>query len=509
MASERKDWRHKTLASALRDGYVHTPGKQMIIGVNAIITYAGAYQRANVLAWHLSRVCGVCEGSTVVISAPNEIYVPVVMAAVQMCGAHLVHIPPDLQDFELRRNIELVPPDLFVVSSERTRKTIASICPDHPIIMIGGFAGEATSVEQITRQASLESDWEFPASKARTTIVLYSSGSTGTPKAIVNWADSFSLNAVALRQALNLTPDDVVYVPVPFAHVFGIVGLYATILAGATVVTSAKYRSETALNLISNTRATVHLGVATMFLRELRENQDEEWDLGSLRCGLVAGAGCPASVLYEYENRYGCRIMQSYGMTETAATLTVTPLDVPVEVRAQTVGIPIEGAAIALAEGTNEILCKTPSLMVGIVQVPGVCELDLDEDGWLHTGDVGSFDEHGFLSVVGRIKDIVIRGGINIFPAEVEALYESCPGVVESCLVGYSDLELGERTCLCVIMAEGDTQTSLDLRRFAVGRTEKCRIPDTVMKMAEFPRLANGKIDKNELRSHVKRVLGA
>lgn len=407
------------------------------------------------------------------------------------------------------RDVALVPPDVFVVSSERTLSVLADIAPDKPALMIGWFQGSVPSVRDICSRMTLESRWEFPAVDEPTTIALYSSGSTGEPKAIVNWAKSFSNNAEALRRTLSIVPDDVLYVPVPFAHVFGVVGMYAAIANGATMVTSAKYRPETALMLLANTRATVHLGVATMFLRELRENRDGEWDLSNLRAGLVAGAGCPASVLHDFERLYGCRIMQSYGMTETAATLTVTPLDLPVEVRAATVGVPIEGAQVKLAEGTNEVLCKTPSLMAGIVGPDGVRRLELDEEGWLRTGDVGALGEDGMLSIVGRIKDIVIRGGINIFPAEVESLYEECPGVSESCLVGYPDPELGERTCLCVVMEEGAQVSSLELRQFAVGRSEKCRIPDAVLKFDDFPRLANGKIAKTELRNLVKKTLGA
>ena len=498
-----------SLARCMYKGYVRTPQKQMVVTSHDGITYADAWRKANVLAWYLYRECQVHAGSYVAIAASNGLFVPVAMAAAQMCGAHIVQVPPGLAVDELSQYLAHIPVLAFLSSSAALCDVMARIDPSCALLSIGGFRGSLPTVEDAASRQLFGSNWEFPAIADETCIVLFSSGSTGTPKAIVNRAHSFGLNGRALRHALSLTPDDVVYVPVPFAHVFGIVGMYAALACGGTIVTSAKYRPETALSLISNTRATVHLGVATMFLRELRENQDGDWNLSSLRAGLVAGAGCPESVLYDFEERYACRIMQSYGMTETAATLTVTDLDLPVAVRARCVGVPVAGAQVKLAPETNEILCKTPSLMVGILQPDGSCALDLDEDGWFASGDVGAYDEGGRLRVVGRIKDIVIRGGINIFPAEVEALYEGCADVAESCLVGYPDPELGERTCLCVVLAPGSTASALDLRQFAVGRTEKCRIPDVVMKLADFPRLANGKIDKRSLRDHVKQVFGA
>lgn len=499
---------HSSIARALYKGYVRTPQKRVAVDGTQSLTYADAYRRANVLAWYLRRECGIVAGSTVALSSPNDIYVPVVMAAVQLCGANLVQLPPGLRDFELKRNVGLVPPDLLIVSSEKTRSALVGMGSRKPMLMIGGFQGEVPSIREVSSPVMLGAKWEFPSEQNETEIVLYSSGSTGAPKAIVNWARSFAFTGKSLRRAFSIKPDDVMYIPVPFAHVFGIVGLYAALLSGATVVTSAKYRPETALALMSNSRVTIHFGVATMFLRELREIKGSEWDLSSLRAGLVAGAGCPASVLYEFQDRFGCRISQSYGMTETAATLTQTPLDLPVEVRAKTVGFPIDGVEISLDDKTGEILCKTPALMKGIVGEDQVCRCELDEGGWLRTGDVGRFDEDGMLSIVGRIKDIVIRGGINIFPAEVEALYEQCPHIIDSCMVGYPDPDLGERTCLCVIMKPGVEVSSLDLRQFAVGKTEKCRIPDTVLKLEDFPRLANGKIDKKKLRGVVKETLG-
>lgn len=154
-----------------------------------------------------------------------------------------------------------------------------------------------------------------------------------------------------------------------------------------------------------NARATVYFGVTTMYLREMRINDEDEWDLSSLRIGMVAGASCPEAALIEYENRYGCRLVQSYGMTETAATLTVCSLDDPANIRSRSVGVPIPDVQIRLDSNTQEIVVHTPAMMQGVITDEGLGTPGLSPDGWLHTGDVGnSMMRGGYTSpVVSRI----------------------------------------------------------------------------------------------------------
>lgn len=503
------EWKPGSLAHALSEGYKKCPYRQLAIGENISITYASAYQKANLLACYLREKYHIDSGCLVALSTPNDIIVPVVLAAVQMCGADVVMIPPGLEIFELDRDLKLVPVDLFIVFSAEMREKICRVQPDASIVMMDRFfQSSIPTIFQVISTSEMNAGWKFQESNLDTSIILFSSGSTGDPKAIVNRSASFSRNANTLVKALQLTGQDTLYIPVPFTHVFGIIGIYTALLKQSTLVTSAKYRPDTALQLITSTRATIHFGVATMFLRELRENHDNEWDLSTLRAGLVAGAGCPKMVFTEFENQWGCKILPSYGMTETAATLTVGSLEDSLEKRYRSVGSPIPGVSITLDRDTQEILCRTPALMCGVYLEKGKLSLDVDEDGWFHTGDVGAWYEDDVLQVIGRIKDIIIRGGINIFPAEVERLYEQCPAIVESCLIGYPDSELGERTCLCVSVVSGCELTSLGLRNFAVDKIEKCRIPDRVLKLDTLPHLSNGKIDKKSLRAWAWNVLG-
>lgn len=499
-----------SLLRALQKGCLRTPAQQMVVGTDdESLTYASAYHGACALAQYLRTACGIDSGSTVMLLASNIPEYPLMLAAIEACGARAVLLSAASERGEVMRALSLVEPQLAIVTSLAHRQAIAQCAPDTALMTLR-CPGGGQSVEEAV--SSFRGDFACNAAKGaydQARVVVFSSGSTGCPKAIVHRSHSFWRNAQALGDAFGMRGDDVLFLPVPFAHVYGVLGIYAALASGATIVTCSKYRPETAIDLIASTRATLYFGVPTMYLRELRASEVGGSDLSTLRAGLVAGASCPEAVFEEYERRWNCTLAQSYGMTETAATLTVSSLEWPLALRAGSVGLPIEGVKLKLAEETGEILCKSPSLMEGIMQASGILESGIDGEGWFHSGDIGAFDEAGRLSVVGRIKDIIIRGGINIYPAEIENVYQENPLVSECCLVGYPDPDLGERTCLCAIMGREAQASAHELRDFARGKVEKFKIPDVVLKVDEFPRLPNGKIDKKKLMKTVKDILTA
>lgn len=470
------------------------PDKPLLETPEDCYTYSEVERRVLSFARHLDESLGLKSGSSIVLSAPNVVQVLVALAAAQLLDIRVALMPTTVGTLEFERGIELVKPQLVISSEEEQREAARRIVPDAVIMPVEGIdVGDSDAGETATRVS--DGGLQFPNANADAPIIVFTSGSTGTPKAVVNRASSFALNGIALGKWLELTDDDVIYLPVPLIHVFGLVGTYATLVAQATFVTSPRYSAEQACELIQATRATVHLGVPTNFIRELKCNEDGKWDLGSLRAGLVAGADCPPSVLERFEELYGCRIMQSYGMSETAATLTVTPLDYDVDERVATVGFCIDGADAKVDPATGEIMCKSASMMEGLLQDDGSVVLDLD-DGWFRTGDVGRIDERGLVSVVGRLKNAIVRGGINIFPSEIESIYEPCDDVAECCVTSYDDAELGQRICLAVVLRPGSTATEEGLREYAKGRIDKCKVPDMVLIVDSLPYLDNGKIDR-------------
>ena len=499
-------WGKPTLAGAIRHGYESDGTKRMAVSMSTSVTYGEAYHGANALARYWRDACGMTQESTIAICAPNDVNFPIVMAACEILGCRLVLYSHAYAKDDIVRCSSLVHPDLYIMSTEAACRMVRAAFPDARVMSIGIPYGSFPSVADVMRRGNSE---PLENEHDDFDLVVFSSGSTGLPKAIVVAASSFARNGFQLQRGFSIVESDVVFVPVPLSHVFGLVGTYATILSGATLATLVKYRPQTALAFLNDVRATIHMGVSTMFVRELRLAGGNAWNLSSLRAGLVAGASCPESVVLEFERRFGCRIMQSYGMSETAATLTVTPLSMDAKGRCETVGTLVDGAEVKLADGTNEILVKSSSLMRGVIDSTGKLNLDLDDEGYFHSGDVGSIDEAGMLSITGRIKDMIIRGGINIFPAEVERVYSSNDIVTDCCVVGYPDPELGERTCLCVIPKPEVEMTTFEMREFAKGKVEKCKIPDTVLKMDDFPHLGNGKIDKRALRAHVEDLFGS
>ena len=490
-----------------KHGYLEHPFKQAIIGTGEALTYAEAYLRTKSLAWYFEHELEIGPDSVIALASQNVVDLPVVMAAAQLCGAMLVLCSPRAEAADYVAYARKTHPDLFIMCRPEVSGELAATYPDIKIMTIRSKYEGMQSIESAIAAHRKEGARHEPAMRGEARLVLFSSGSTGTPKAIVNRFSSFYRNGCIIANGYRVTSDDVLYLPVPFFHSYGMNGLYTALSQGATVVTVEKYRTDTSLSAIESARVTVYFGVPTMYLREMRENEDNEWDLSSLRVAKIAGAACPEAAAAEYEHRYGCRVISSYGMTETATTLTMADYDASLRVRTASVGKPIDGVQIKLDPDTGELLCKTVSMMDGLLQEDGSLTMPVDAEGWFHTGDVAEVDEDGNYYITGRIKDVVIRGGVNIFPAEIENVYQEHDGIAESCMVGYPDPELGERTCLCVVEKEGVDNSAASLRDYAKGRLEKCKIPDVVMKMVELPRLTSGKTDKAALREIVAKAL--
>lgn len=516
-----------SVARFICEGYEQDPFKQMVVGMNEGITYAEAYRRMVALAGFLRREQGVGEGDTVMIAAPNIVAYFVLIGAIQLAGATVALMSPTVERTEFAGIYDRVHPAVAIVSTEAHCRLAAECSPATKVMTATCPVDGVLSVEQAWRGSAA---WDGPSFDEDPKFVLFTSGSTGTPKAVQLRGSSFCRHAGELTRALRVKPGEVFFIPVPFAHVYGVVALHTALSHHATVATLVKYRPEQAMSLVTSVQANVYLGVSTMYLRELRENQDGEWDLSCLRAGLVAGATSPLAVFEEYEKRYGAILVNSYGMTETAATLTVAELDDPLRKRAASVGHPIEGAEVRTApldadgdglacpypaepEGgwrRGELVCKTPSLADGIIGADGELVQRLDAEGWLHTGDIGWVDADNYVWVDGRVKDMIIRGGENIYPLEIENFLLTNPGVLDAQVVGAPDARLGEIVVAFIRKRPGfEDMTEQSVREWAIPRIARYKVPKRVFFVDDFPMTPSMKVQKFKLREMAAELVGA
>ena len=499
-AASAVDEREGGLLDCLGTGADAHPGKFLAVTLDGSITYSRSYLLAVRLVQYLLFNCKMRKGATAIVYLANCVELPSILAAGQAMGLRMVFRAPSLLESCIYDDARLVDPDLFFVESDAAAEAVRRVGFGQRVITLRGQVGAGEPLAHVDVMAIRDDIGPHVADPGEAQVVLFTSGSTGRPKGIVNRMASFMYNARRLTAGLGITADDVLYAPVPAFHVYGMVSIFAAAVRRATWAMLPKYSVDESLDLVEQARVTARFCVPTMLIRESKRDRDGLRDLSSLRLCMVAGDTCGPDVLAGYEERYGCTVVLSYGMSETAATLTVEDPAAAQDVRLASQGRAIEGVSFGIDPDTSEVLVKTPSLMLGMLTEDGFSARVTDDEGWYHTGDAGWLDEAGRLYFTGRIRNIIVRGGANIHPSQVEAVYREHPGVVECAVVGYPDEELGERICLLVV-PEGDAALDLgELRAFADGKLEKGSLPDKLVKIERIPCLANGKRDGEALK---------
>jgi fatty-acyl-CoA synthase len=348
----------------------------------------------------------------------------------------------------------------------------------------------------------------------------YTSGTTGFPKGVLLTHRNLLLNAYYVGAFQNLGPQDRVCVPVPFYHCFGcVIGTLSCMVHGVTLLVPAEYFDPVAtLECLERERATSLLGVPTMFIAQLEDDSFAGRDL-ALRTGVMAGSPCPIEVMNRVVNDMGAAQMTiAYGLTECSPAVTQTWVDDPVEVRVSTVGRPIPGVEVrledpesgaTLGEGVQGELCaRGHNVMLGYYKMPEATAATVDADGWLHTGDLAMRDADGYYRITGRIKDMVIRGGENIYPREIEEFLYTHPDIEDVQVVGVKDERLGEELCACVKLRHGARVEADEIRDYCKGRLAHFKVPRYVEFVDEFPLTVTGKVQKYVLREVIENRLG-
>jgi fatty-acyl-CoA synthase len=353
--------------------------------------------------------------------------------------------------------------------------------------------------------------------------IQYTSGTTGFPKGVLLSHNNILNNAAAVADVLDLTPADRVCVPVPFYHCFGmVVSNLGALARGATIVIpSPSFEPKATLRAVQQERCTVLHGVPTMFISMLETPGFDDFDLSTLRTGIMAGAPCPIELMRKVVDRMHMRdVLIAYGQTEASPVTTMTRVEDSLERRVSTVGRvlphqelkvidPESGRTLPYGE-TGELCFRGYQVMLGYDNMPDETHEAIDDSGWLHSGDLGTMDADGYVCITGRIKNMIIRGGENVFPREIEEFLFTLDPVADAQVLGIPDERFGEEILACIRLAPGHEAPSPHaFRELCRGQIAHFKIPRYWLVLDEYPMTVTGKVQKFKLRERAERELAA
>ena len=347
----------------------------------------------------------------------------------------------------------------------------------------------------------------------------YTSGTTGFPKGVMLTHNNIVNNGKAIGDCMKFSSKDKLCIPVPFFHCFGMVlAIMAAVTHGAAMVPLLWYTPMKVMHAVEYEKCTAVHGVPTMFIRILEHRDFSRYDFSSLRTGIMAGSPCPVKVMRDViDKMHMPEITITYGQTEASPACTMTTVDDPLEIRVNTVGkeMPFMETKIVdpdtgedLPDGTpGEFVVRGYNVMKGYYKMPEATAAAIDKDGWLHTGDLAIRDANGYYRITGRIKDMIIRGGENIFPKEIEDFIYTHPDVVDVQIVGVPSEKYGEEAYAFVIKRPGSSVTEKDIQTYVANNMARHKVPSYVEFIDQMPMTASGKIQKFVLRDMAKAKL--
>jgi len=340
----------------------------------------------------------------------------------------------------------------------------------------------------------------------------YTSGTTGFPKGVMLTHHNILNNGFHIGERQKFTSADSVCLPVPLFHCFGLVlGIMAIVTHGATAVMVESFDPLMVLASVQKATCTALYGVPTMFIAELNHPMFTMFDLRSLRTGIMAGSPCPIEIMKRViSEMHASEITIAYGLTEGSPVMTQTSTDDPIELRVSTVGQSLPGIEVRVVNpetnsevppGTQgEVVCRGYNVMKGYYNMPEATTGAIDAEGWLHSGDLGTEDEKGYFKITGRIKDMIIRGGENVYPREIEEYLLSMDGIKDIQVAGIPHETYGEEVGAFVILKEGARLVEEDVREFCRGKISRFKVPKYVFFVDSYPMTASGKIQKYKLK---------
>ena len=495
------------VATILRESARRLPDKAAVHSPFGSVTYRELDVRSDVVATSLRRL-GIGEGDAVAIQLPN---VPEFLYAhfgILKLGAMVVPLNPLLKEREIAYHLEDSSSRALVTWSSFAEGAIAGAAAAgvERVFVAGGDTLGAAPFDELL-EGPAEPIFEL-RSPADTAVVIYTSGTTGKPKGAELTHFQLYLNCDIPARMVGYTEDDVTVAVLPLFHVYGLSSiLHPAIRFGGSLTLIPRFEAETVLAAIERDRATFFAGVPTMYIALLEHPAFDGYDTSSLRVAISGGASIPAEVLDEWERRVGVAVLEGYGLSETASTTTWNPSTE--ERRVYSVGKPIWGVEVEIwddagnplprgREQVGEVVIRGSNVMKGYLGKPGATQAAFT-GGWFHSGDLGYVDEDGFLFIVDRKKDLIIRGGYNVYPREVEEVLYTHQAVAEAAVIGVPHPRLGEEVKALVALRAASDVSAEELIEFAKERLASYKYPRLVELREELPKGPSGKILKTDL----------
>jgi fatty-acyl-CoA synthase len=516
----RDRFRGLTLADSLALRVNEDPRRPFVAFEDRRLTYAQVDAQADALAAALHEL-GIEAGDRIALTLPNWPEFVVSAFAAAKLGAVIVPLnprftPPELQ-YMLRHSESVA-----VVTAENWEgidylarfEQFLGVLPDLQYVLSVGeedlwYDDRIHQFEDLVSSGEGRAYPRWQGSADEPFAILYTSGTMGKPKGVQLTHENLMANAALSADALGLVAEDVVFGVNTLFNAFGIgTGVLGTMVAGASLVLHEGYDPGQALEIVERERVTVFHGVPTNFVLALNAPGVEGRDLGTLRTGVVAGAPVPEELVQRIQRELVPGIRVGYGMTETGNLVSVNAPDDPRGKQVATVGRPlpetdvriidVDGSVLPV-ESVGEVAVRGPGVMAGYYRQPGETAQVFTADGYFLTGDLGMVDEEGFLHIIGRRKEMIIRGGFNVYPREVEDRLHAHPAVLDVAVVGLPDEILGEVACACIVPVEGAIVTGEEIREFCREVLADYKVPDLVRFLDSFPLTGSGKVRRVEL----------
>jgi long-chain acyl-CoA synthetase len=457
-------------------------------------------EEASARAAGLLRAKGIEPGDRVAVMLPNVPYFAILYFGILRVGAVVVPLNPRYGHSEVAYHVGDSEAKLlfgwhqFADAAERGAR-------EHDVEAIlvepGKFEETLGDAEPDSRVADRDRD--------HAAVILYTSGTTGAPKGAVLTHGNIAKSTAVATTLVEMSENDVILGALPFFHVFGqACGLNGATKLGACVSLIPKFSAEATLEAIQRDGVTVFEGVPTMYSAVLNFDGRDRYETSSLRVGIVGGQAMPVEVMERFERAFGIEVLEGYGLSETCAVGT---FNYPGDRKPGSIGKPVEGIEVKIVDDDRnelpqgeigEIAIKGANVMKEYWHKPDETAEDL-RDGWFHTGDMGHIDEDGYVSIDDRKKDMIIRGGENVYPREIEEVLYQHEGIEEVAVVGVEHERLGEEVGAAVVLKEKDSVSADELREFALERLAKFKCPTKIWFLDELPKGPTGKILKREL----------